>query len=211
MNDIGTLLTYLGYFLLITNTILYSIGFFRNGKAYCLLVAYLWLMVVVQVIAYIVMINGHNNLYLSHFYFIGQFVILNRLYHLLLSHSHQKKIANLIVVSGIVLIVGQYIWNPTLLLQFNMFEVFLTSLLTIIVAILALYNMLTEKKQFYFVTIGVVFYLFSSTVIFLVGNLTIKLGNHYKLMPWLLNAVFIIVYQLFILYEWKVSFLDKKI
>ena len=71
--------------------------------------------------------------------------------------------------------------------------------------------MLTGEKKFYFITVGLIIYLLASTVLFLVGNLTINLSSEFKLMSWNLNAFFVIVNQLFILYEWIVSFRSKNI
>ena len=65
--------------------------------------------------------------------------------------------------------------------------------------------MLSEKKEFHFITIGIIFYLFSSTILFLVGNLMEMLGDKYHFFPWTINAFLVILYHLFILYQWKVS------
>jgi uncharacterized protein YqhQ len=69
--------------------------------------------------------------------------------------------------------------------------------------------MLDEKKEFYFVNMGILMYLFGSTILFLVGNLTTKFSKDFNMITWMLNALLIIVYHLFILYEWKVSFLKS--
>ena len=71
--------------------------------------------------------------------------------------------------------------------------------------------MLTEAKRYYYITIGLIIYLLASTVLFFVGNLTIGLSNELKFMTWNLNAIFVVLNQLFILYEWKVSFKSKKV
>ncbi|WP_244285414.1 hypothetical protein [Flavobacterium araucananum] len=71
--------------------------------------------------------------------------------------------------------------------------------------------MLTDDKEYYYVTVGASSYLLVSTVLFLVGNLTIGLSDELKLMTWNLNAFFVVAYQLFILYEWMVSFKTKKV
>ena len=66
--------------------------------------------------------------------------------------------------------------------------------------------MLTERKEYYYVTIGIVFYFLASTVLFLVGNLTIGLSKNYQFLTWTLNAFLYVVYLLFISYEWKKKF-----
>ena len=62
--------------------------------------------------------------------------------------------------------------------------------------------MLTENKEYYYISIGIVFYLLTSTVLFLVGNLSPELSADLKYITWMLNAFLIVVYQLFILYDW---------
>ncbi|WP_228526650.1 MULTISPECIES: hypothetical protein [unclassified Flavobacterium] len=103
----------------------------------------------------------------------------------------------------------QFILDPGEFLKFNLFEITLTSLFVVVFALLHFYNMLTESKKFYYVSIGVVFYLLASTVLFLIGNLSSGLSNEIKYLTWMLNAFLIVVYQLFILYEWKQSFYEK--
>ncbi|WP_225585437.1 hypothetical protein [Flavobacterium sp. MDT1-60] len=71
--------------------------------------------------------------------------------------------------------------------------------------------MLTDSKKYYYITVGIIIYLLASTVLFLVGNLTIGLSKEVRLISWNLNAFFVAVNQLFILYEWKVSFSGKKL
>jgi len=96
-----------------------------------------------------------------------------------------------------------------LFFKFNLFEIVLTSLLVVVFALLYLYKMLTDSKKYYYITVGIIIYLLASTVLFLVGNLTIGLSKEVRLISWNLNAFFVLVNQLFILYEWKVSFSRK--
>jgi hypothetical protein len=70
--------------------------------------------------------------------------------------------------------------------------------------------MLNEKKEFYFINMGILFYLFGSTILFLVGNLTIALSPKMNKITWILNSILYILYQIFILVEWKKSFSKKR-
>jgi positive regulator of sigma E activity len=70
--------------------------------------------------------------------------------------------------------------------------------------------MLNEKKEFYYINMGVLIYLFGSTILFLVGNLTIVLSPRMNKITWILNSILYIVYQIFILVEWKKSFSKKR-
>jgi positive regulator of sigma E activity len=71
--------------------------------------------------------------------------------------------------------------------------------------------MLNEKKEFYFLNVGILMYLFGSTVLFLVGNLTASLSLKWSKIPWILNAFLYVMYQILILIEWKKSFYKKEI
>jgi positive regulator of sigma E activity len=71
--------------------------------------------------------------------------------------------------------------------------------------------MLNEKKEFYYVNVGLLIYLLGSTILFLVGNLTAILSPKMSLFTWILNALLIIINQFFILIEWKKSFYKKEI
>jgi hypothetical protein len=114
--------------------------------------------------------------------------------------------ANSLLLGGLTVIGIQYLIDPAAFFKFNKLEIVVTSFLIVILAVIHLYNMLSEKKEFYHATIGIIFYLFSSTVLFLVGNLMEMLGDKYHFFPWTINAFLVILYHLFILYEWKVSF-----
>ena len=152
-----------------------------------------------------------HNLFLSHFYFILQFIILSLFYYNLLKESFQKKIIVINLSLCLSLLFLQYVLNWSLFHQFNLFEIFITSLPLIIYATFHLYNLLNEKKEFYYITIGLLIYLFGSTVVFLTSNLLISLHSKFLLkMIMKLNVYLYIVYQLFILYELVTVYLIKK-
>ncbi|MFV8356795.1 hypothetical protein ACNQGB_11510 [Flavobacterium sp. XS1P32] len=115
------------------------------------------------------------------------------------------------MLAGCVILIVDYGFNPEQFFKFNLLEIALTSLLVVLYAVMHLYNMLLEKKEYYYLTIGIIIYLLASTVLFFVGNLTIGLSEAVKFLTWTLNSFFVIVYQLFILFEWKRSFYKKAI
>ncbi|WP_316635691.1 hypothetical protein [uncultured Flavobacterium sp.] len=203
-------LTYFGYFLLIINFVLYAKGFSKFGGAFKTYTSYLFLLVIVQMAMEIMTLLNILNLYLVHCYFIGQFILLGIFYRTLLQDSLQKKVVVIAMSIGLLVLVIQYGIEPDLFFKFNLLEIAITSLLVVFFALMYLYNMLTTEKKYYYITIGLVIYLLASTVLFLVGNLTLGLSDELKLMTWTLNAFFVVVNQLFILYEWKVSFRNKK-
>lgn len=200
----------LGYALLVLNFILYAIGFFKHGKVYKIFTIYTFIIICIQIATYTCFRLYNNNLFLSHFYFIGQFIMLSLFYSKLVKGDFQKKVIKIgfsLVLSTLAI---QYAIKPELFLKFNLYEIFITSFLLIIYATFHFYNMLEEKKEFYYINMGIIMYLFGSTILFLVGNLTTKFSAKFSLITWTLNAFLYVAYQLFILYEWKVSFSKSK-
>lgn len=200
----------LGYFILLINTILFLKGFSVNGKAFRIFVCYLIIMFLIQITASFLQYFKINNLFLSHFYFILQFVLLSFFYLNLDLNELQSKIVKIGFVFCLLVLTVQNTLDSSLLLKFNLFEIFITSFLLIIYATFHLYNMLNKKREFYYVNFGILVYLFGSTVLFLVGNIINKLNDKFNDYTWLLNSALYVIYQLFILYEWKVNFSIKK-
>ena len=200
----------IGYLILLLNLILFIKGFRNNGKAYSIFTWYLGVIFLVQITSMTLKKFNINNLFLSHFYFIGQFVLLSLFYLHILKEEFQKKIVKVCLIIGLLALGIQYANDFSLFLKFNLFEIFITSLLLILYATFHFYNMLNEKKEFYFINMGVLFYLFGSTILFLVGNLTIVLSPKMNKITWILNSILYVLYQIFILVEWKKSFSKKR-
>lgn len=210
MGDIWSLLAKIGYVILFINVVLFSIRFGTHGKAYRIFSIYLLVILVIQMASsYLSSLRIHN-LFLSHFYFIGQFILLSFFYKSLLS-SFQKKIVNIGFVVCFLSLGIQYSLDSSLILKFNLFEIAITSLLLIVYGVFHFYNMLSDRKEFYYINIGIIFYLFGSTILFLVGNFTSKMSGDLNKITWLTNALWYVVYQLFITFEWYKSYSKKSI
>lgn len=204
MNQI---LAYIGYVLLLLNLILFFKNAAHKSTAYKIFVFYLGLVFVVQMSAEILIQQKRNNLFLSHFYFIGQFVVLGLFYlNLLKKVELQRKIVKGGLVTALVILAFQYCSEPEVFYRFNLFEIFITSFVLITFAVFHFYNLLNEKKEFYYINIGVLMYLFGSTVLFFVGNFISSLSPEINKIPWVLNSFLYIIYQVFILIEWYRSF-----
>jgi hypothetical protein len=209
MNQI---LAYIGYFILFLNLILFLIRLPNQGKPYKIFTFYLGLIFLIQFLSEILIQLKTNNLFLSHFYFVGQFIVLSFFYFSLLSKVlAQKKMVKIGLISALLVLILQYLNEPNLFFKFNLVEIFITSFVLIIFATFHFYNLLNEKKEFYYVNIGISIYLFGSTVLFFVGNLMTTLSPEFNKIPWILNSFLYIIYQLFITYEWKISFSKRAI
>lgn len=208
---IDNFLIYLGYAFLFFNLILYNVSFFRKGKANVFFVCYLIFSFVMQFSMEMLYRLKITNLLLVNVFFIGQFILLGFFFKSLFIVKNQKRYLLWSLLSGLLLIIIESIYNYNLFFEFNLFEIILTSLLLVSYAVMHLYNQLTAEKVYYYITIGVIIYMLSSTVLFLVGNLTNDLSDEFKYLSWQLNAFLFIVLQLFYLYEWKVSFYKKSV
>jgi len=206
-----TILANIGNLILFLNLIIFSKGFSKHGKAYKVFTWYLGIIFSIQMISKLVVYIHFQNLFLSHFYFIGQFIILSFFYLAILKEDYQKKAIKLCLVFVLMILVIQYAYDTSLFFKFNMLEISITSFLLIIYAAFHFYNMLNEKKEFYYVNIGILMYLFVSTILFLVGNLTISLSKKMSLITWILNSILYIIYQILILIEWKKSYYKKSV
>ncbi|SDY00054.1 hypothetical protein [Flavobacterium degerlachei] len=211
MSYIWHLIANIGYFLLFVNLVLFSIRLGTGGKANKIFTVYLLVILVIQLISGYLSSLRINNLFLSHFYFLGQFVFLSLFYKSLFTNSLQRKIINIGFVSCFAILGIQYSLDSSLLFKFNLFEIFLTSFILIIYSVFYFYNMLTAKKQFYYINIGIMLYLFGSTILFFVGNLTALMSAEMSKITWVANALLYVIYQLFISFEWYKTFSKKAV
>ncbi|OCA75730.1 hypothetical protein BBI00_08690 [Chryseobacterium arthrosphaerae] len=146
-----------------------------------------------------------NNLFFSHYYLIGQFLLLGLFFHEILTEKYQKKTARFLLIGIPSVLVVQYIIYPEKYHVFNLFEIFVTSYSIIILALFHLYNTLDAQKKYNYICLGLLLYLISSTVIFLSGNLYTVMNRQLHKEIWVLNVVMFIVYQIFIFAEYFFS------
>lgn len=203
------LFAYIGYFLLFINIILFNNFYLNKKKALKIFILYLGVTFIIQVVSNVFFQLKINNLFISHFYFIGQFIILSFFYFTILKENYQKKIVQIGFISCLLILGIHYLIDSSKFYKFDLFEIFITSFLVIIYATFHLYNLLNEKKEFYYLSLGILLYLYGSTILFLVGNITALLSFKYAEIPWILNSVLYIVFQLFICREWKESLCEK--
>jgi hypothetical protein len=200
----------IGLSLLAINSILLVKGFSTNGKPFKIFTGYSVAMCLVQLTSLVIVKIGMYNLFMSHFYFIFQFLFLSTFYYHLLKDTFQKNI----IISSVILcalVLGiQYALDWSLFHKFNLLEIFITSLSLIIYSSFHLYNLLNEKKEYYYINVGLLIYLFGSTVVFLTANLLLSLKSDAFKSINQLNVYLYIVYQLFIMYEVVGIFLTKK-
>ncbi len=206
------IIDYLDYILLAINCLFLLKGFFKAKKSFKVFSVYCFAMFIIQMNVLYLAKQHKNNLYLSHYYFIIQFIILSYFYYLILKEDFQKKIVVIASSIGLIIIGIQYYLHPEYYYEFNLLEIFIASFLIVIYAVFHLYNQLSIEKEYQYINIGILVYLFGSTVFFLAGNLMIKLNKTINELTWNFNSILYIVYQCFILFElYKMNYKKNKI
>lgn len=202
---------YFGMFILALNFFLFVFFSSKKEKAFKIFTAYLVIMVIIQAISVRYQILSINNIFMSHYYFILQFMVLSYFYLEILTMDFQKKVVKLVIPICLTALGVQYYFNPELYFKFNLFEIFITSFSIIIFSLFHFYNMLNEKKNYYYISIGVFIYLFGGTFLFITGNLMNSLNKNHGNLTWLINSVLYIICQVCFLREFKQIYSKKKI
>ncbi|UCA61125.1 MULTISPECIES: hypothetical protein [Chryseobacterium] len=199
------ILSLIGKGILLINLAVYCVGFFHSGRAYTFFISYLAWILICEIIFYVLNYQRINNLFFSHYYLIIQFVLLGLFFHEILTEKYQKNIARFLLIMIPTVLIVQYIIDPEKYYVFNLFEIFVTSYSLIILALFHLYNILDTEKKYNYISLGLLLYLISSTVIFLSGNLYTVMNTNLHKEIWVFNVVMFIVYQLFIFAEYFFS------
>ena len=202
-------LAFVGTFLLVTNAILYLLRLKGNSKAYSYFSTYLILIAIIEVSTILVAKAFHqNNLFLSHFYFIIQFVLLSMFYSELL----KSRWIRWIVLPVVGMIAYQFIAEPSLFFRYNPIGASIMQSLIVIYSLIYFYRSLDGNREFLIVNIGIFLYLLSSALIFVSGNLVLDLNlsenTRYLLIN--VNRVLILVFQILIFVEWRKNYSVRK-
>ncbi len=204
MEQIDIFLSNISIALIFINSCLYIWSYIFNKKKLDLLFFAIYLLVsaFVMIASSIIANKGDNNLHYSHIYFITQFIFLSLFYRTLFK-SNQKRGVNIVILLVLFTLTIQYFKNPHLIDQFNLLEIFITSVPVIIYSIIHLYNSLSKKGEYMFINSGVLIYLTTSTLIFILGDYLSVYNNTAVIKIWMINKVLYIVYLVLILIEWK--------
>jgi len=141
-----------------------------------------------------------SNLFLSHYYFIIQFILLSIFYVELLKYKWIYVILGL----SICLLGYQYITDEDLYFKYNALGMFFTQIIIVVYALLYMYQSLTGSKEFTIVNVGIFMYLLASALIFASGNLIFNIDVPESFSNLLLdiNLILFLVYQILIFIEW---------
>lgn len=190
----------IGYILLFINCILLGKNISKKTKPVKVFFVYNLVMFLIQMTSKVLFTLKMNNLFLSHFYFIFQFLILSYFYYTLLDIPFQKRVVKIVSAITLLVLAVDYTWKPELFYSLNLLEIFVTSLPVVIYAAFHLYNLLNKQHYFYYTTVGLLIYLYGSTFLFLSYELImIAIEEVAGVYTWFLNIFLYVIYQLFIL------------
>ena len=194
-----------GYLFLFINTLLFIISYNKKENATKYFILYLGLCSLIQLYSNHLNSSGIHNLFLSHYFFTGQFLLLSLFYSEL---SEYKKINKPIRYFSLVLtlsIILYFVLNPNSYVRWNEIEIGITSLPLLIYSFLFFIKKIDDskdKKYIYFNS-GFFVYTLCSTLIFILGNIG---GRELKLYVWNMNQILYLFFQILIFVEWYINF-----
>ncbi|MDR7371793.1 hypothetical protein J2X17_002586 [Flavobacterium aquidurense] len=196
-----------GLFFLLINSILFYRARKNKSIQYSIITIYLICLFVEELLCNITgFYRPGSNFFLSHYYFIFQFIALSAFFRQVFSNIALKRIVLFFLILVLILLAIQYYRKPDLYWEFNLFEIGVTSGLLISYGLIFLIqNLKKNKSNYLYFTNGLVMYLTSSLSIFLTGNTdSVIFTEPFLLDFWFFNSLFYIVYQFLIFKEWKV-------
>ena len=192
-----------GNIILAINTFLFFKSYRKKTVAFKIIAFYLLYVLIIQLRMSYLSSHHINNLHCTHFYFIGQFVLLSFFFIL---EFKSKLLSNIIktylFIASLSLGICYYLY-PELIDKHNMFEVVITSIpLTVYSFIFLVKRIDSNNKKFIYLNSGLFVYITCSTLIFIAGNFKSDL----KIFIWFFNAALYLVYQLLTSLEWYKNF-----
>jgi hypothetical protein len=197
---------YFGNVVLAVNVILYFMRFQDNSSVYKIFTIYLLVAFSLQIVAIVLYNLNISSVFFSHFTFVLQFLFLSYFYYNLFEKQIQKSIVLVLTPSVISTLIFTYLSENFVFSDFNSFEVFITYFPIIIYSVLHFYNMLDSKSRFYVVNSGILIYLLGTLVIYLAGNIIVKILTDNSILLFIINMSTFIIFQLLILLEWRKNF-----
>ena len=208
---IPKIIVYLGYLILLVNVI----AFFskkKKNKEYKVFSIYLLTTFIIQVVGASLAENKIDNLFLSHYYFISQFVFLSIFYSIILNGKKIKIGVKFIFSLVLITLSINYILEPSIYYQFSLLEVTLCSIPIVIYSLVYFFQSLdSNNKKYLYIASGTFAYLLCSTLIFLSGNYVSPTKTFWYQFIWIMNVSLYAIYQSLIFIEWYKNFRKKEV
>lgn len=196
-----------GLFFLLANAIRFAITCKNRDVSYRILTIYLILLFCVELFCNIIgFLYPNSNFFLSHYYFIFQFITLNLFFYKSFSNVTLKRIMVIVFISVLLFLGFQYYNKPSLYWEFNLAEVAITSVPLLFYAFcFIISNFKKHNHNYFYFCNGLIVYVTSSAGVFLSGNSDSVLATEPFIIDfWFFNSLFYILYQFLIYKEWKI-------
>ena len=195
-------LSSIAFILALLSSALFFVGFLDNGKAYTFFSLYLVAMATIEWLLRVIKFYewNDNTIFLFVYFFIIQFVVLSFFYRALLKY----KWINYVTVSCLIFFGFQYIREPELFFKYNPIGAAISQGVIVIYSLLYFYRLLSEKGPFVIINMGVFFYLLSSMLVFMSGNMALEnfISSDFAQLLSHLNLIFYFIFIVTILIEW---------
>jgi hypothetical protein len=185
---------------------LFTKDFFKSKIGYKIMCCYLAFVFLLQLAFKLTFKFQIENWFLSNVFLIGEFFIISYFYFCITKSNLQLKIIQFSVILFILLIAIQYSIDYTLFFRINPLESLFVSLSITTYCTFYLYEILDQKKLFYYNTIGALIYQCGSVFVFLGANLFLSSYKHVSIYLYNFHTVLAIVYAVFVIIEWRVNF-----
>lgn len=193
------LLSNITWYLSLLYPLLYLWKFKKNNRAFKIFTIYLVGIGVIQYLLYAIHEAGYpSNLFLFHYYFIFQFVMLSLFYKILLGY----KWIYVVMAAALVFFGIQYINDPGLYFIYNPIGAAVSQSILVLFALLYFYQSLSGKKEFILINTGILFYMVSSILIFASGNMVLNASRGTAVLFVDINRLLYLIFQILIISEW---------
>ena len=181
------------------------------SRSYRVFFIYLIAIFLIQIFSEVWSYLYKTNLFVSHYYFITQYILLSIFYSTVIKNLVYKKGILLSLFLVPIPLILQYVYNPEKYHMFNLTEIVVCSLPIVLHSIIYFFQSISkEKKEFLYINSGIFTYLLCSTLIFVAGNYVSPVYTFWYRFIWYLNAFLIIIFQSLIFIEWYKHFRKKK-
>ncbi|MEP2935262.1 MAG: hypothetical protein ABJM06_06065 [Gilvibacter sp.] len=182
--------------------LLYAIGLKNKKTAYKIFTFYLILIALIQLGSFYVG-RGYlskPNIFYSHFYYLGQFILLTAFFATLLN----RKWLYWFLVPILAYAAFGFINDPGSFYRYNTVGMTLTHGLLVVYSVLYLYKSISDNGDFIIVSSGIFLYLLSSTLIFASQNVLTDLGVSREVNDILIkvNLILYLIFLILINIEW---------
>ncbi|MFB9052864.1 hypothetical protein ACFFVB_07190 [Formosa undariae] len=195
--------SFLGLSFLVLNTVLFLKDSAVRARVTNTFLTYLVALCIIEISCHVIgILYPYSNLFISHFYFVFQFVFMSCLYYKLFKEQRIKCLIVIVFCIEVLVLAWGYYANPQLFWGFNIYEIVSTSFILVCYALLYIFKNLEVEHKYFNFSIGLILYLCCSISIFLSGQLDMVLYEDPFIDIWIFNSLFYIIFQYMVYREY---------